>query len=267
MEQLELPGLTLAPFKEIETTTSRFDLEFYLWECGEDFRSLWGDKWQQSAGLRGVLVYNTALFDGNAIALLLQHFQTLLTGAVENIDTKLADLPLLSVAEKHKILVEWNQTQRDYQKHLSIQQLFETQVNNNPNAIALNYKNHQITYQQLNNGSNQLARYLQKLGVGKDSLVGICLESSPVMVSVMLGILKAGGAYVPLDPAYPVERLQFMVEDTGLSAIVTHSSFAHLFFNTQILCLDKDWQKLALQNDENLPNQSTAATLAYISLS
>ncbi len=264
MEQLELPGLTLAPFKEIETTTARFDLEFYLWECGEDFRSLWGDKWQQSAGLRGVLVYNTALFDGDAIALLLQHFQILLTGAVENISTKLADLPLLSVGEKEQILGEWNQTQRNYQKHLSIQQLFENRVNNNPNAIALNYKNSQVTYQQLNNGSNQLARYLQKLGVGKDSLVGICLESSPVTIAVMLGILKAGGAYVPLDPDYPIERLQFMVEDTGLNAIVTQSSFTHLFFNTQIVCLDKDWQKVALQSDENLPCQSTAATLAYI---
>ena len=264
MEQLELPGLTLAPFKEIETTTARFDLEFYLWECGEDFRSLWGDKWQQSAGLRGVLVYNTALFDRDAIALLLQHFQILLTGAVESIDTKLADLPLLSVAEENRILREWNQTQQDYQKHLSIQQLFENQVNINPQAIALNYKNSQVTYQQLNNGSNQLARYLQKLGVGKGSLVGICLELSPVMVAVMLGILKAGGAYVPLDPAYPVERLQFMIDDTGLSAIVTHSSFSHLFLNTQIVSLDKYWQKLALQSDKNLPNQSTAETLAYI---
>jgi amino acid adenylation domain-containing protein len=264
MEQLELPGLTLAPFKEIETTTARFDLEFYLWECGEDFRNLWGDKWQQSAGLRGVLVYNTALFDRDAIALLLQHFQTLLTGAVESIDTKLADLPLLSVVEKERILYQWNQTQHDYQKHLSIQQLFENQVNINPSSIALNYQNHQVTYQQLNNGSNQLARYLQKLGVGKGSLVGICLELSPVMVAVMLGILKAGGAYVPLDPAYPVERLQFMIDDTGLSAIITHSSFSHLFFNTQIVCLDKYWQKLALQSDKNLPNQSTAETLAYI---
>lgn len=264
MEQLELPGLILSPFKEIETTTARFDLEFYLWECGEDFRSLWGDKWQQSAGLRGVLVYNTALFDGDAIALLLQHFQILLAGAVESIDTKLADLPLLSAAEKQQILGEWNQTQHNYQKHLSIQQLFENQVNNNPNAIALNYQNQSFTYQQLNNGSNQLARYLQKLGVGKDSLVGICLESSPVTIAAMLGILKAGGAYVPLDPAYPAERLQFMVEDTGLNAIVTQSSFAHLFFNTQIVCLDKDWQKVALQNDENLPNQSNAETLAYI---
>jgi non-ribosomal peptide synthetase component F len=235
MEQLELPGLILSPFKEIETTTARFDLEFYLWECGEDFRSLWGDKWQQSAGLRGVLVYNTALFDGDAIALLLQHFQILLTGAVENINTKLADLPLLSVTEKNQILVEWNQTQRDYQKHLSIQQLFENQVNNNSNAIALNYKNQCFTYQQLNNGSNQLARYLQRIGVGKNSLVGICLEFSPVTIAVMLAILKAGGAYVPLDPAYPIERLQFMVEDTGLDAIVTQSSFTHLFFNTQIV--------------------------------
>ncbi|MBW4664820.1 MAG: amino acid adenylation domain-containing protein [Chroococcus sp. CMT-3BRIN-NPC107] len=264
MKQLELPGLTLSAFKEIETTTARFDLELYLWECGEDFRSLWGDKWQQSAGLRGVLVYNTALFDGETTSLLLQHFQILLTGALENVDTKLADLPLLSAAEKQQILGEWNQTQRDYQKHLSIQKLFEIQVNNNPNAIALNYKNRQITYQQLNNGSNQLARYLQKLGVGKNSLVGICLESSPVAIAAMLGIIKAGGAYVPIDPAYPVERLQFMVEDTGLSAIFTQSSFTHLFFNTQIICLERDWQKVALQSDENLPNQSTTETVAYI---
>lgn len=264
MEQLELPGLTLSPFKELETTTARFDLEFYLWECSEDFRSLWGGKWQQSAGLRGVLVYNTALFAKDAIALLLQHFQTLLTGAVESIDTKLADLPLLSVAEKERILYQWNQTQHDYQKHLSIQQLFENQVNSNPNAIALNYKNHQVTYQQLNNGSNQLARYLQKLGVSKDSLVGICMEQTPIAIAVLLGILKAGAAYVPLDPTYPQERLRFMVEDTKVAVIVTQQSFVPLFFSAEILCLERDWQKVASQSNENFPNQSTAETLAYI---
>ncbi len=264
IEQLELPGLTLSPFKEIETTTARFDLEFYLWECGEDFRSLWGGKWQQSAGLRGVVVYNTALFAKDAIALLLQHFQTLLTGAVESIDTKLADLPLLSVAEKERILYQWNQTQHDYQKHLSIQQLFENQVNSNPNAIALNYKNHQVTYQQLNNGSNQLARYLQKLGVSKDSLVGICMEQTPIAIAVLLGILKAGAAYVPLDPTYPQERLRFMVEDTKVAVIVTQQSFVPLFFSAEILCLERDWQKVASQSNENFPNQSTAETLAYI---
>jgi amino acid adenylation domain-containing protein len=264
MEQLELPGLTLSPFKELEITTARFDLEFYLWECGEDFRSLWGDKWQQSAGLRGILVYNTALFDGDAIALLLQHFQILLTGAVENIDTKLADLPLLSVAEEYQVLHQWNQTQRDYPQHLSIQQLFEIQAAKYSNAIALNYKDRQVTYQQLNRGSNQLARYLQKLGVGKESLVGICLEQTPVMVTTILGILKVGAAYVPLDPTYPPERLQFMVEDTGLNAIVTQKSFTHLFFNAQILCLERDWQQIANQSTENLPNQSTADSLAYV---
>ena len=264
MEQLELPGLILAPFKELEITTARFDLELYLWECGEDFRSLWGDKWQQSAGLRGILVYNTALFDGDAIANLLQHFQTLLTGAVESIDTKLADLPLLSVAEENRILHQWNQTQRDYPQHLSIQQLFEIQAAQYPNAIALNYQNHQVTYQQLNRGSNQLARYLQKLGVGKDSLVGICLEQTPVMITTLLGIIKAGAAYVPLDPSYPQERLQFMVEDTGLNAIVTQQSFTHLFFNAQILCLERDWQQIANQSAENLQNQSTAESLAYV---
>lgn len=134
MEQLELPGLTLSPF-QVETTTARFDLEFYLWECGEDFRSLWGDSWQQKEGLRGVLVYNTDLFAPDAIARMLQHFQTLLCGIVANPNTNLADLPLLTSSEQQQ-LVKWNQTQRSY-PNLCIHQLFEASVRQNPHAIAV----------------------------------------------------------------------------------------------------------------------------------
>ncbi len=224
MEQLELPGLTLSPY-QVETTTTRFDLELYLWECGSNFRNLWGDSWQQSEGLRGVLVYSTDLFEADTIARMAGHFQTLLTGSVANPDTHLADLPLLSYAQEHQLLVEWNQTERDYPNNLCIHQLFEAIAAQKPNAIAVRYADRQFTYQELNNGSNQLGHYLRKMGVGCETLVGVCMEPSPVMVACLLGILKAGGAYIPLDPTYPSERLQFMLEDAGVSILLTQQDF------------------------------------------
>lgn len=262
MEQLELPGLTLSPFK-VETTTARFDLEFYLWECGENFRSLWGDSWQQKEGLRGVLVYNTDLFAADAIARMLQHFQTLLAGIVANPNTNLADLPLLTSREQQQ-LVEWNQTGRSY-PDLCIHQLFEQSASQNPNAIAVEFDKRQLTYEQLNSGSNQLAHYLQKLGVGVETLIGICMEPSPVMVAAILGILKAGGAYVPLDPSYPPERLQFMVKDARVTAVITQDSLLHLFGgNLNIVCVERDWSAIASASTANPINQTTADNLAYV---
>lgn len=262
MAQLELPGLTLAPF-QVETTTARFDLEFYLWECGENFRSLWGDSWQQKEGLRGVLVYNTDLFEEDAIARMLQHFQTLLAGIVAKPDTNLAALPLLSNAEQQQ-LTQWNQKERSY-PNLCIHQLFEKSASQNPNAIAVKFGERELTYEQLNSGSNQLAYYLQKLGVGVETLVGICMEPSPVMIAALLGILKAGGAYVPLDPSYPPERLQFMLEDAQVSVLITQNSLADLFSgNLHIVCVEKDWEAIATERETNPVNQTTADNLAYV---
>lgn len=264
MEQLNLPKLNLSSFK-LETTTARFDLELYLWECADNFRNLWGDGWQQSEGLRGVLVYNTDLFEQKAIAVMLQHFQTLLTGAVANPDTRLADLPLLSAAEQHQLLVEWNQNKRDYPTRC-IHQMFEAQVAQNPNAIAVNF-GRQFTYQELNSGSNQLAHYLRKLGVGSETLVGICMERSPMMIASLLGILKAGAAYVPLDPTYPPERLKFMLEDAQVSVLVTQQALAPLFaqsWGKRIVCLEQHWEAIALGSEENPINQTALDDLAYV---
>lgn len=268
MEQLALPGLTLSSF-QVETTTTRFDLELYLWECSENFRSLWGDGWQQSEGLRGVLVYSTDLFEPQAIAQMLQHFQTLLAGAVANPDTSLADLPLLSAAEQHQLLIEWNQTERDYPDRLCIHQLFEDQVAQGPDAIAVSF-GRQFTYQELNSGSNQLAHYLRKLGVGAETLVGICMEPSPMMVASLLGILKAGGAYVPLDPTYPLERLRFMLEDAQVSVLLTQEAIAPLFNQSWgdqdliVVCLEKAWEAITVESEENPVNQTAADNLAYV---
>ena len=128
---------------------------------------------------------------------------------------------MLTEFEQQQLLVEWNDTQVDYPHDKCIHQLFEEQVERTPDAVAVVFENQQLTYQELNCRANQLAHYLQSLGVGADVLVGICVERSLEMVVGLLGILKAGGAYVPLDPDYPTERLSFMLEDAQVPVLLT----------------------------------------------
>jgi amino acid adenylation domain-containing protein len=193
----------------------------------------------------------------------------------------LADLPLLGAAEQHQLLVEWNQTERDYPDRLC-HQLFEEWAAQNPEAIALGFGEQQYTYQQLNNGSNQLANYLRKLGVGSETLVGICMEPSPVMVTCLLGILKAGGAYLPLDPTYPPERLQFMLEDAQVSVLLTLHDFGlgiteqnietkeandlpNLIQNLKVVCLNREWEAIAIESEEiSIPDNENCSNLAYV---
>jgi amino acid adenylation domain-containing protein len=265
MEQLVLPGLVLSPV-ELETKTSRFDLELYVWKCADNFRNLWGKGWQQSDGLRGVVVYNTDLFDSSTIASLRHHFQTLLEGIVANPDTHLSALPLLTTEEQQELLQHWNRNQSSYPANVCIHQLFEVQVRQRPTAIAVQFGDRQFTYQELNQGSNQLARYLQRLGISSEMPVGICLERSAVAIAVMLAVLKAGGAYVPLDPSYPLERLHFMVEDAGISVVLTQADWADFLQTnrTTVICLEQEWGEITQESDENLSTFCTADQLAYI---
>ncbi|MCA1992517.1 MAG: condensation domain-containing protein, partial [Coleofasciculus sp. S288] len=224
MEVLELPGLTLSPLQFVDTGTTRFDLEFHLWERKQN-NGLGVDS---SQGISGFVVYSTDLFDAATITRMLGHFQILLEGIVANSEQRIADLPLLSEAERHQLLVEWNNTQEEYPKDLCIHQLFEAQVEKTPDAIALVFEDKQVTYRELNSRSNKLAHYLQKQGIGAEVLVGLCVERSVEMVVGMLGILKTGGAYVPLDPSYPPERLSFMLEDAQVSVLLTSQRFKSL---------------------------------------
>jgi len=264
MEQLQLPGLTLSSLN-FETKTTRFDLELYLWKCSDNFRSLWGKGWEHSEGLRGVVVYNTDLFEPAVITRLLTHFQTLLEGIVANPGERLADLPMLTATERQQLLIGWNDTQTDYPANQCIHQLFEAQAEHSPDAIAVRVADQHFTYQELNKGSNQLAHYLQKLGVGPEVLVGLWMEQSSEAVAGMLGILKAGGAYVPLEPTYPLERLRFMLEDAQVSVLLTHQRFAdQLECGTNVVCLDRDWQAIAQESEENPSSQVGADNLAYV---
>jgi len=264
MQPLELPGLTLNPLK-FDVATTRFDLELHLWECGHGLSGLWEEL---SEGLSGFVAYNTDLFDSSTIARLITHFQTLLEGIIANPDARIAELPLLSAAERHQLLVEWNQTHCHYPDNLCIHQLFEAQAARSPDGIAVVFEDEQLTYQELDRRANQLAHYLQKLGVVPEVLVGICIERSLEMVVGILGILKAGGAYVPLDPNYPSDRLKFMLADTQAAIVLTQSSLASLvkgvWEDQQLICLDSDWETIAAHSYETPTSSVTPDNLAYV---
>lgn len=172
--------------------------------------------------LSGYFEYSTDLFEGATIERTIGHFQTLLQGMVADPDQRLADLPLLT-AQEYQQLANWNQTALAYPP-LAIHQLFEAQVKKTPNAIAIVSENDTLTYQQLNQQANQLAHYLQHLGIQAGDLVGICLERSLPLLVGLLGILKAGAAYVPLDPNYPAERLAMIVADAQTPILLSQRS-------------------------------------------
>ncbi len=265
MSALDLPGL-VPSFMDIDFKTTRFDLELHLWKCSEDFRSLWGGRWEDSEGIRGVVVYNTDLFDESTITRMLGHFKMLLEGIVANPEQRISNLPLLSQAELHKLLIECNKTQADYPQDKCIHQLFEKQAEQNPDAIAVIFEDAQLTYRDLNIRSNQLAHHLQKMGVGSEVLVGICVERSIDMIVGLLGILKAGGAYVPLDSNYPRDRLNFMLDDSKISILLTQEKLVDNFgnFPNPVVCLDKDWQTIAQESEENPHSDVTSDNLAYV---
>ena len=173
------------------------------------------------AELRLQIEYYEDRFDAGAIARILGHLQTILEAMADSYKgSRLVSLALLTEAERHQILVEWNDTKTDYPR-AGVHELFEQQVERSPEEIAVIVGDRRLTYRELNCRANQLARYLQSLGVEPEVLVGICMERSVEMVVGLLGILKAGGAYLPLDPTYPKERLAYMLSDAKVSVLLT----------------------------------------------
>lgn len=219
-----------------------------------------------SEGKECCWLYNTEVLDGDSIARMSDQFTTFLQGIVTDPKGRVADLPLLSEPERHKILVEWNDTQADYPKDKCIHQLFEAQVEQTPDAPSVVYEDKQLTYRELNAKANQLAHYLQKLGVGPEVLVGIFVERSLEMMVGLLGILKAGGAYVPLDPAYPKERLAFMLSDSQVSVLLTQEKLLAGLpeQGAYAICLDTGWGVISQESEENLNSGVNPANLAYI---
>jgi len=222
--------------------------------------------------LSGRIVYDTSRFEQETIGRMIGHFQTLLTVMGTNIQQNISQLSLLSVAEEEELLIQENSQNIDSIDYKCIHSLFEEQVEKTPDAVALVYEDVQtrnvasLTYRELNNRANQLAHYLQRLGVKPEVRVGICVERSLEMVIGILAILKAGGAYVPLDPTYPSERLELILKDVQIPILLTQTHLQYrLPLNNQTLVnIDSDWEIIAQYKEDNLPSEVNPENLAYI---
>lgn len=238
--------------EELNTETAKFDICLSLMDSEE--------------GLIGFLEYNSDIFNAETITRMLMHFQTLLESIVAKPQQRIAELQLLTEPEQHQLLVEWNNTKAEYPQDKCIHHLFEEQVVRSPDAIAVVFKDQQITYRELNSRANQLAHYLQKLGVKPETLVGLCTQRSLEMLVGLLGILKAGGAYVPLDPAYPQERSQFMLADSQVSVLLTQQQLIPQLpqHNGTVVCLDADWEKISHESKNNCVSTVQSDNLVYV---
>ncbi|RYZ40511.1 MAG: amino acid adenylation domain-containing protein, partial [Myxococcaceae bacterium] len=206
MPELVLPELTLRGLDN-DPGTILFDLQLVM-NRGPD-------------GFTGGLLYNTSLFSQHTAAGMAQRLVLLLEAAVRAPDTRLSDLPLLTPEERRQVLVEWNRTSRDYPRDASVAGLFSAQAARTPDATALKSGDKTLTYAALDRASNQLAHHLRKQGVRPGDRVGLCLERSFELIVGMLGILKAGAAYVPVEAKYPADRITWMLQEAGVSVLVT----------------------------------------------
>lgn len=249
--ELNLSGLAITT-EELNNETAPLDLTLEARET--------------AAGVRCVFEYKTDLFDNTTIERIAERFQLLLEKVVVDPAQNISSVSPLTESERTQLLVDWNSTSRDYPRHLCVQQLFEAQVEQTPNSVAVVFRNESLTYLELNKRANQLAHHLRACGVGAETLVGLCVERSIEMVVGVLGILKAGGAYVPLDPNYPRARLNLILADAGVSLVLAQEKVSDVLsdFGGTVLYLDAEWQNIAEQNTDNPSPVATAKSLAYV---
>ena len=242
---------TMEPYP-LPQQEGQFDLGFEMAEIG--------------ASICGLLQYNADLFDAATIARMAQHFITLLEGVAAQPDDAVQRLPLITAAERRQLLETWSRAPSTSRQDCCLHHLFEAQAERAPNAVALCFEQHRLTYQELNRRANQLAWYLRQRDIGPESLVGLFVERSLEMVIGVLAILKAGGAYLPIDPSCPPKRLAFMLEDARVGVLLTQESLQDAIDHDdlQTICLDRDWREIARQRQDNPDSGATAQNLAYV---
>jgi amino acid adenylation domain-containing protein len=248
---LDLPGLEITPII-IDRKIAKFDMTLGMTEFHQD--------------LMCNIEYCSALFEASTMERLANHFQNLLQGIMRNPDQRISALPLLSDSQRREMVFQWNAVHRDYPHNVFVLDLFEQHARRQPGAIAIAYEDKRLTYGELDERSNQLARYLKKRGVGPEVRVAICIERSLDMIVGVLGIMKAGGAYVPLDAMYARERLPIILQDAECPVLLTQNSLRQTVAPTtaEIIALDTDWPRITQEDKDRLPRETTADTLAYV---
>lgn len=235
-----------------ERTTSKFDLLLTALERPEH--------------LALTVEYNTEIFDDSRMDRMLGHYQRLLESIVADPEVRISQLPILTDRERDQLLIDWNQTSATFSDDKCIHELFEAEVERLPNSVAVVFEQTQLTYRELDQRANGLARMLSKLGVGAESVVGLCVKRSTEMVIGLLGILKAGGAYLPLDPGHPKDLLSYMLIDAGASVLLTEESLRAKFSAEapDLICLDHGWSTIDEESSFEVQNKVKPQNLAYV---
>ncbi|WJM89444.1 non-ribosomal peptide synthase/polyketide synthase [Pseudomonas brenneri] len=254
IETLQLSsGLSLSRL-EWDSRTTQFDLTL--------------DTYEKGGTLKAALTFASDLFVQATVERMAGHWLKVLNEIVADSARRVSELPVLDAAQVQAQVLEWNRTEAQFPAQRGVHQLFEEQVQRNPQAIALLFDQQALTYQQLNQRANRLAHKLRESApAGAELLVGVATERSVEMVVALLAVLKAGGAYVPLDPEYPSERLRYMIEDSGVRLLLTQS---HLLDNlplgetVQALCLDQEGDWLEGYSDANPALPCLPEQLAYM---
>jgi len=258
----EIPELSLQLEEALGNGTAKFDFGVIVIPATTQRLRL-NPEWDKDSVMM-LWEYNTDLFDESTARRMVKHYQKILEHMIGNPLQKLTEASLLDEAERQLMLVEWNQTEQEYEG-VCLQEAIEEQAERQPQAVALVCGEQQLSYGELNRQANQLAHGLRRLGVGPETLVGIAAERSVEMVIGLLGILKAGGAYVPLDPAYPAERLNYMLQNANLHFLLTqkHLQEQVKMHRGRLLLLEHDaWAGEPETNPEN--RGLSGDNLAYV---
>ena len=253
--QLNTPvaaGLEINRLSMPERTAAQYDLMINCRDSGSK--------------LHGLLEYNTDLFDSTTAQRTLGHFETVLQSIVAHPEQRVSALNIMTEPERLQLVSGLNETRTEFQEHGFLPDLIQRQAAQQPQAVAVTFEGQPLTYDELNSRANQLAHYLCRLGVGPEEVVGVCLERGLDMVVAVLGILKAGGAYLPLDPTYPRDRLEFMINDSGPSVLLTQENFSQHLSSArqQVVYIDSDWHRIAFESTENPDTPLSAGNLAYV---
>lgn len=250
LPELQLAGLDLEQI-EVEGGTAVTDLLLLL----DD-----GDQ------LGGRLEYDAERFDPATVERMLVHFGNILEAVVVDPEQRLSALPLLTDAERHHVLVDYNKTTTNYGTAACLHRLVEAQVEHSPDATAVLSEDADLTYRELDHRANQLARHLRGLGVGPNVTVGVYLPRSWQTVVAALGILKAGGGYLPLEPTLPADRLRFMLDDAQPAVLVTQQPLLDRLpeHHTAVVALDTDWAQIGATGADTPAEAPTPDDLAYV---
>ncbi|HVF59869.1 MAG TPA: amino acid adenylation domain-containing protein [Thermoanaerobaculia bacterium] len=249
-EEPALMGLQVTPLRPVRDT-AKFDITLSLSEAGD--------------ALFGSLEYAADLFERGTMERLVGHLETLLAAAVAEPGRKIAELPLLTPAERRQLLLGWNATAASYPE-ATLPELLAASAAARPEAVAAEHAGERLTCAELEARANQLARYLEQRGVGPEVRVGFCLERSLDLLVALLGVLKAGGVYVPLDPAYPRERIALVLEDAAAPVLLTQRSLRSLLpaVGAMVICLDEQRQATARESAAPFNCPALPDNLAYV---